>query len=216
MVSAGTLYEFQRETIKNVFKGKIFNKYGSRDAGDMACECDKGKLHQNIFTHYIEILDKNLKEVKENEVGDIYVTVLNNYSMPFIRYRIGDSAKYTSETCTCGRGLPLIKNVIGRSIDSLENVNGKFIPAEFFIHFIGVVFNDGIIDRFQVIQDRIDSIIIRLEIRDMIKFNKNKRKIEKVIEKVFENRVKITWKFENKIEDEKSGKFRYVISELNK
>lgn len=217
MTSAGTLFDYQRNLIEKQFGGEVFNKYGSREASDIACECEKHEgMHINILTHYLEILDDNLEEVKqENEIGEVYVTNLENYTMPMIRYRIGDSAKITNKKCSCGRGLPLIKTIIGRNIEGIRNANGKFIPAEFFIHFIGVVFNKGYIDRFQVIQDSLNQITIRVKINSTELFEQFKPEIEKNIKKVFETELNVVWKIEKKIEDPSSGKFNYVVSDVN-
>jgi phenylacetate-CoA ligase len=212
MTSAGTLYDHQRKIIKKAFGGEVFNKYGSREASDMACECKKHEgLHVNILTHYLELLDDNLRDVK---VGDIYVTCLDNFAMPFIRYKIGDRGSVENKACPCERGFPLFKKIEGRSMDFLRNANGKFIPAEFFIHFIGVVFNKGYIDRFQVIQNSLEKITIKIVLKKNQEFEKYKLEIEKNIQKVFETPLKIEWKMVDKIETEKSGKFRYIINNL--
>jgi len=61
MASAGVLYPKYKELIQNVFQCPVFNRYGSREVGDMACDCDRHEgLHLNVFTHYIEIIDKKL------------------------------------------------------------------------------------------------------------------------------------------------------------
>jgi phenylacetate-CoA ligase len=218
MTAAGTLYDYQREIIMTAFGGQVFNCYGSREMGDAACECEAHQgLHVNILTHFLEVLDNNLKDVSiENQSGEVYVTVLENYAMPLIRYRIGDEAQYTEKECSCGRGFPLMKNVTGRVMDGLRNRNEKFIPAEFFIHFIGVVFNKGYIDKFQVIQDSLEKITVRIVLNDEAVFQKYRLEIEKSIRKVFETALEIEWKIEKNIENSTSGKFRYIISNLEK
>jgi phenylacetate-CoA ligase len=125
MTSAGILYPQFRKTIEDVFRCKVFNRYGSREVGDVACECNEHNgLHVNIFTHYIEILNKKMKPCKEGESGELYVTLLTNYTMPLIRYKIGDIAQYTDKKCACGRGMPLIKHIVGRDVDLFINLKG--------------------------------------------------------------------------------------------
>jgi phenylacetate-CoA ligase len=216
MTSAGTLYDSQRHLIERAFGGKVFNKYGSREASDIACECERQQgIHINILDNFIEVLDDKLENVsREGQTGDIYVTCLNNFTMPFIRYKIGDSATVTEKSCDCGRGFPLLRHIIGRSMDGIRNAHGKFIPAEFFIHFIGVVFNKGYIDRFQVIQDSLSQINIRVTVNNNALFMEFQPEIERNIKKVFETPCTIVWKLEERIEDPPSGKFRYVISNV--
>lgn len=217
MTAAGTLYDYQREIIEDAFQGSAFNCYGSREMSDVACECERHEgLHVNILTHFLEILNKGSENVNlENQHGGVYVTPLENYTMPLIRYEIGDAAQYASKQCSCGRGLPLLRSVTGRIMEGLWNGERKFIPAEFFIHFIGVVFNKGYIDRFQVIQDSLERITIRIVLNDRQAFERYKLEIEKSIRKVFETPVEIVWKMEERIENSASGKFQYVISHVS-
>ncbi len=215
MTSAGILYPEFRETIERVFRCRVFNRYGSREVGDIAAECDRHEgLHVSMYTHFIEILDKELNPVKEGETGDIYVTLLTNYTMPLIRYRIGDMAVYTSRKCSCGRGLQLIENVIGRDMDVFRTREGKIIPGEFFIHFIGVVYNSGDIRRFQVIQKDYDHIIIKVVAVDESKVRKKVSGVEDAIRKAIGDSTQIEWVFVDDIKPTRSGKYRYTIREF--
>lgn len=215
MTSAGILYPEFRKTIEKVFKCPVFNRYGSREIGNIACECEKHEgLHISIFTHFIEILDKDLEPCKEGETGEIYITLLTNFTMPLVRYKIGDMAKYTEHVCSCGRGLPLIKDVVGRDTDVFKTKDGRIIQGEFFIHFIGVVFNQGEIDKFQVIQEEYNLIKIKVVIKDEIKFHKNKVNIEKSIFKIMGKDCEIKWEIVKDIKPTKSGKYRCTIREF--
>jgi len=214
ITSAGTLYPEQKMLIEEVFNTKVYNRYGSREVGDMACSCEKDEgLHLNIFDHYIEILNDKLEPCKPEEIGQVYVTTLNNYVMPLIKYKIGDMAvPANDEQCSCGRGLPLIKNVEGREISVFRTKDGKIIPGEFFIHFIGVVFNKGFISKFQVIQRDYDSIIIKVVVIDKLSFDNNRNKIINSIKKVMGEGCNVEFEFVDDIEPLKSGKYLYTIS----
>lgn len=121
MTSAGTLDEQMLEEIQKVFKCPVLNRYGSREMGDMACSCNKNEgLHINTFVSYIEVLDGNYESCNLDEEGQLIVSLLSDYSMPIIRYAIGDRGALSSKTCTCGRGLPMLKCVTGRIIDFLK------------------------------------------------------------------------------------------------
>ena len=216
ITSAGTLYPDQKKLIKEVFNTKVYNRYGSREVGDMACSCEKDEgLHLNVFNHYIEILNDKLEPCKPEEIGQIYVTTLNNYVMPLIRYKIGDMAvSAEDEQCSCGRGLPLIKRVEGREINVFRTKKGKIIPGEFFIHFIGVVFNKGFISKFQVIQRDYDSIIIKVVVIDKLIFDNSRNKIINSIKKIMGQDCNVEFEFVDDIEPLKSGKYLYTLSEV--
>ena len=216
LTSAGTLYPEQQKLIEKVFETKVYNRYGSREVGDVACSCGKDEgLHVNVFTHYVEILDDKMKPCKPGEIGQVYVTTLTNYVMPLIRYQIGDMAvPAENEQCSCGRGLPLVKRVVGRQMDVFKTKDGRMIPGEFFIHFIGVVYNKDFISKFQVVQKDYGFVVIRLVLRDEIKFNSYKKKIVDSIKDVMGHDCKVEFEFVDAIEPTKSGKYLYTISEV--
>lgn len=216
LTSAGTLYPEIQTLIEDVFQCKVFNRYGSREVGGVACNCGKSdRLHVAMWHGYVEILNEKLNPVKPDEMGKIYITTLNNFSMPLIRYDIGDIAvKAENEQCSCGRGMALIKKVEGREISVFRTKEGKIIPGEFFIHFIGVVFNEGFISKFQVIQKKYDLILLKLVIQDKIGFNNSKNEIINSIKKVMGQDCKVEFEFVDDIKPLKSGKYLYTVSEV--
>lgn len=212
MTSAGKLYPDFRVNIERAFKCPVFDRYGSREVGNIASECDKHEgLHVSIFTHYIEILDKKLRPCKEGETGDIYVTLLTNYTMPLIRYKIGDTAVYTKKHCSCGRGLPMIKEIVGRDLDNFITKDGRILHGGLFVHFIGVVFNNGGIKQFQVIQKEYDKMDIKVVLNSRKLFDEKKDEIESFIKKMVSPKCQIKWIFVKSIPTLKSGKFRYTL-----
>jgi phenylacetate-CoA ligase len=212
LTSAGTLYPEMKEKIENVFKTKVFNRYGSREIGDVACSCDKNEsLHVSIHNQLLEI-----KKIKENDkFGKVIITNLNNFSMPFIRYDIGDIATcFLKEKCSCGRSFDLLEKIEGREMSIFKTKEGKLIPGEFFIHFIGVVFNEGFISKFQIIQEDYDKIKIKAVLKNKKEFDNKKIEIENSIKKVMENNCQIKWKIVKEIKPMKNGKYLYTISKV--
>jgi phenylacetate-CoA ligase len=97
IVTAAVLSENVREYIENILRTRIYNQYGSREVGVIACECPKQDgLHIFDFFQYVEVIDPDY-----SGNGEIIVTNLRNYSMPLIRYRIGDTAKGKNSLCSC-------------------------------------------------------------------------------------------------------------------
>jgi phenylacetate-CoA ligase len=54
----------------------------------------------------------------------VVVTDLHNLAMPLIRYALGDYAE-AGARCPCGRGLPVIRRIAGRSSNMAIDVNGR-------------------------------------------------------------------------------------------
>ena len=216
LTSAGTLYSEIKDLIEEVFACKVFNRYGTREVGDVACSCEKQEgLHLSTWNSYIEILDDKMAPVESGKIGSVYVTTLNNYSMPLIRYNIGDMAMTSQNPkCSCGRGTPVIENVVGRHMEVFKTKEGKVVPAEFFIHFIGVVHNSGYIDKFQVVQKDYDHIVIRVVIKEQKNFDEFKVDIINSIKNVMGENCNVEFEIVNEILPAQSGKYLYTISEV--
>merc|ERR1712117_186324 len=108
--SAETLRKFMRDLIEEVFKCKIYDFYGSREVGAISGECVKGKIHIFNFNNYLEVVDRNNKPIQPGVEGRVLITTLHNYSMPLIRYEIGDTA-ILGTPCNCGSKLPTLERI---------------------------------------------------------------------------------------------------------
>ena len=86
----------------------------------------------------------------EVEEGNIIITLLSNYTMPLIRYSIGDIGVYSSKKCNCGRGIPLIKSINGRNIDYIKNAKGDMVSGLFFSGGIGIYEKEYVL-QYQII-----------------------------------------------------------------
>jgi phenylacetate-CoA ligase len=159
--SAGTLLPHMRERIESAFGAEVFDRYGTREVGNVAAECDRHEgLHVFGETTIVEVVNEDGRAVGEGEEGEILVTNLHNYTMPLIRYRIGDRAVRGADRCSCGRAYPLLARVVGRSESCVHRRDGGVVLPEFFIHVIGVEYNDGSIGKFQVVQEALDRITV--------------------------------------------------------
>lgn len=212
--SAETLTNEMREKIESVFGTKLYDFYGSRETASIAGECRRGLMHIFEFNNYIEILDENNQPVKEGQEGRIIVTNLHNYSMPFIRYEIGDMAMLGNNDCECGNVLPTLKRVYGRIEEQFVKKDGSIVIGYYFVHLMGVVLNKGFIQKFQVVQEDYDKIRI-LVILNKILPDIEKKDIEDKIRLQMGRDCKIIWDFVDDIPKTNSGKYLYTVSFLN-
>jgi phenylacetate-CoA ligase len=163
LTSAGTLLPHMRREIEEVFGAPVFDRYGTREVGAIASECDRhAGLHLVGECVVVEIVDGGGQPVPKGHEGEILVTNLWNYTMPFIRYRIGDVGVWGDEDCACGRPYPKLARVLGRTESRIVRPAGGVILPEFFIHLIGVEYNNGAIRKFQVEQEALDRIVVRI------------------------------------------------------
>lgn len=215
ITSAEVLIPETRKKAEEYFGAQVFNRYGSREFSVIASECENHDgMHINAETLLVEFepIDESLDEKKH---ARIFITDLENYAFPFIRYEIGDVAVISDHTsqCSCGRMLPKIYEIGGRITDYLKLPDGRYISCT---GLTVTVFPKarGIIQT-RIIQSRIDRIRVQIV--------KNEDFDEKSIEilrcelgKILGDQVGIEFEFPNKIEREKSGKYRFAISEVAK
>jgi phenylacetate-CoA ligase len=163
VVGAEKLYDFQRAVIERVFRAPVFETYGSREFTLIGAECDRHEgLHLSMENLFVEVVDDEGRPTPAGEEGNLVITDLHNYGMPFIRYVIGDRGVAGWGTCSCGRGLPLLKKVVGRQLDVLRSPDGRQVPGEFFPHLLKEF---AAVRRFQVVQEEPDRIELRVVLK---------------------------------------------------
>lgn len=160
VVGAEKLHDFQREVIERVFRAPVFETYGSREFMLIGAECERHSgLHLTMENLLVEIVDDAGRPMRAGEEGNVVITDLFNYGMPFIRYVTGDRAVAGFEKCSCGRGLLLLRKVVGRQLDILTTAGGRKIPGEFFPHLLK---DYEPIRKFQVVQTAQGTINLKI------------------------------------------------------
>jgi phenylacetate-CoA ligase len=162
MTCAGPLEDHQRAYLEETFGARVHNKYGSRDCGDMACDCSYGRLHMYWNLFHFETVDEYGNPAKDGFPGRLLVTNLVNRGFPLVRYEIGDIAAMGKASCECGSAFPTFSGLVGRTTDSILDTHGNKVTSVFFRHLIGVVHNPGTVLRFQVIQSAVKAYEVLL------------------------------------------------------
>jgi phenylacetate-CoA ligase len=211
--SAEVYYPAQRQLIEEVFGGKAFDRYGTRELGGVACECEAHTaLHASVDNNYIEILQdlEGEEHAQPGGVGHIVVTNLNNYGMPFIRYDIEDMGSWSAmERCACGRELPLMDLVQGRRIDMFKTRDGHAVWGGFASPLFGM---EGV-KQFQLIQKSYDLVVARIVKNGEL----DAARLDEIVRTVhiaLGDQVKVEFEFPDEIPLLDSGKYRYAISEV--
>lgn len=210
--SAEVLYGYQRELIESVFECKIFNRYGSREIAAIAQESSEHSgMHINAEHVYVECLKEDGEPAVHGERGELIITDLDNYGMPFIRYRIGDVGVLSDRKCNCGRGLPILEKVEGRTFDIIVGTNGRHFDG----HFFSILLRTAVegIKQFQVVQESKSEINIKIVVDEVFKTDYIDMLTNKIHEYCGED-MKVNFDIVDEIQPTKSGKFRFVISKV--
>jgi len=209
--AAERLYPQQRETIERALGAPVFNTYGSREFMLIAAECERHEgLHLSAENLYVEVI-KDGRPAGPGEVGDIVITDLHNYGMPFIRYPVGDLALATAHQCSCGRGLPLIADVVGRTLELIATPQGRLLPGQFFT---GMMMHLSDIKEFQVIQESLHELVIKLVPGNGSISEWTLKKIRNQVEQAFGQQVRLDLQIVSDIPRSKAGKFLITQSKV--
>jgi len=207
-VTGETLYPQQRQVIEQGFGAPVANGYGSRDAGFIAHQCRSGSLHVSAEHILVELVDANGAPVPPGETGEVVVTHLGTAEFPFIRYRTGDMAVQSREPCACGRGLPVLATVHGRSTDFIRTRSGNVMHA---LALIYEVRDDPAVRAFKFIQA--EDLSIELQIVPSADFTGElQQRIAVKLARRLGADTPLTISQVEQIAPEKSGKYRYVVS----
>jgi len=217
MTTAGVLYPDLKARIEEVFHTTVFNRYGSREVSNMACNCEEDEgLHIIPAIHYLEIVDDEGRQTKPGTPGNILVTLLTNYTMPLIRYKIEDRGVLSNKRCSCGRGFPLMEKVEGRITDNFRNKFGDYVSGGIFFEFF--YYQDNI-KQFQIVQKAADSISINLVLNDIKKFKDMEKSLKEINQKIcmiMGHDTTVEYNIVDEIEPSPSGKYNYSFSNIKK
>ena len=157
LTSSEKLTDEMRAVFKEVYHCKTFDSWGSVEACGLVTECEHGSLHINPDAGFIEVLDENMQPVKTGQRGNVYCTGFLNYDQPLIRYAIGDSFIPGENNCKCGRSMPAVKEITGRTEDVIHGKDGRLM-----VRFHSVFYGLLSIKKSQVIQEMPGSILVKV------------------------------------------------------
>lgn len=199
-----------RHVIGDTFGCDVANEYGARDAGFIARECPHGSLHVTAEALIVEVLDDDDRPVHPGETGNLVVTNLFSAGYPFIRYRTGDRARLSTGACACGRGLPVLEAVEGRSNDGLIAADGGWVHGS-AINYTMRGFPE--LRSYKVVQQRRDLIEVFVVCTGAIP-PAMRRDVVQRIRHCLGGGVEVKIIAVERIPPEANGKFRHVVCRI--
>jgi phenylacetate-CoA ligase len=126
ITSSETLSTEVRRTIGDAFACPVFDHYGAAEMAAFITQCAAGAYHCNSDYGVVELVHDG-RPVAPGEMGEIVATGFINPVMPLVRYATGDLAVRGTTSCSCGRGFPLLKRILGRMDDVLITPEGWLV-----------------------------------------------------------------------------------------
>ena len=209
-VTSERLYDHQREVISRSFACPVANGYGGRDAGFIAHACPSGSMHITAEDIIVEIVDAAGRVLPYGQSGEIVVTHLATRDYPFVRYRTGDVGVLSDHACPCGRGLPVLSEIQGRSTDFVIAADGTVMHGLALIYVLRDI--PGVAS-FKIVQETTQLTTVFVEPGKLFESDDIGR-IEAGLKRRLGDSVTIDVKVVDVVPAEASGKFRYVISRV--
>jgi len=201
-----------RDLVTFVFQAEVFDYYACNECGIIAWECKEHfGYHLNSDSIIVEFIKEDGTMAKAGEEGEIVITSLNSYTMPFIRYRLGDMGIPSDEKCSCGNKFPLMKIITGRINDYIALPSGKRVsPYKLMMAM------DKIIDvkKYQIIQEIGKKIKINIVQTEAVS-DETISKIAKGYREILNEYIDIEVEVVKDILVEKTGKFKVISSNIS-
>lgn len=216
VATAGTLYDDARFDIERALGGPVFNRYGSRETGEMAAECAAhAGLHLSPLTHILEVLRPDGSPCSPGERGELVVTPLSNRAMPLLRYRIGDEAALASGECSCGCTWPRLTTIFGRTTDHLLSAREGRIHGGAFRFILNEV---DWIRTYQIVQEhdcQLRVLLVPIKAQDAaMLLARDEPMLRARMAELMGDDVAVTLDLREEIPPSPSGKHRHVVSHV--
>ncbi len=206
------LLDHERAVIEEVCGTKVTNRYGCEEVSLIGCECEKHRgMHLNLDHNIVEFLRDDGTKCTAGEDGRIVVTELINFGMPMIRYEVGDRGVPSCQQCECGRGLPLMESLTGRTAD--------FLVAEGGFKVAGISIIENSLTRFsgisqlQIVQNK--PLLLTVNLVPDVDFGQNTEiELLAALRDMLGQGMQFEVNHVTAIAQEKSGKYRFTICRL--
>jgi phenylacetate-CoA ligase len=209
------LTENIKKYIEDSLSVKVHDHYGCREIWHLAFRCNYNNLHISNDNTLIEIVDKEGKNIGYNSEGEVAITGLNNFDVPFIRYRIGDVGSISSCKCGCGLDAPILNLAGGRVTESIKLPNGTEVSSVVIHHIfrkLGKVLVSGV-EQYFVEQNDTNILIFNLVVNS--NFNESQEQLIRSFAKTaISDEVDIIFRYKNTIDLSQTGKHKSFVSNI--
>lgn len=209
--SSEVLTEFERNVIQDRFQCRVWDLYGSGERLAVTQQCEHGRYHQNVECGVLQVDSPLGQAARFGQKGALVLTGLMNFSMPLIRYVIGDVGSLVDGKCSCGREMPLAGPVEGRKDDVIVTAEGRLMPRAGLDQIHEFVQN---IERCQLVQRKIGEVTVRVQPRSGFS-EADSTELVRQLRKRLGSGTAIEIEPVEKLELTPTGKQRFIVSEVD-
>ena len=200
-----------RQLCRDAWGVPVSDFYSAQEAGYIALQCPRHEhYHVQSESVRVEILDDADRPCAPGQVGRVVVTDLHNFAMPLIRYELGDYAE-AGEPCGCGRGLPVLRRILGRVRNTLVTADGTRYWPSFGVRGVLEI---APVQQAQFVQKSFDLIEARIVVSAPLTQEQEKRLGERFLSRLPPG-FRIEFVYRDAIPRSAGGKFEDFYSEVS-
>jgi phenylacetate-CoA ligase len=207
-----TLDAKSREFINSTLNVDVKDIYGCWEGGCIGWECAKHEgYHVNLDFVALQVVDE-ANVSREYGTGNLVLTNLNSYAVPFIRYQTDDVVELTPDLCSCGKPLPLIKSLFGRQDDFIVLPDERMLSPP---GLLAVMYGCSNLLQYQITQERRDELFVRVVLVDPAHSQSTEDEITRCLQSYLScDDMKVFVATVDKIDRTVSGKHKCIVSKL--
>jgi len=213
--SAELLDKDTRVLIEKAFNAPVCDFYGSTEGGCVAFQIPKSDFYYvpSDIT-YLEVKSgEEIIPVNDATYGEAIITNLWNQTFPVIRYNIGDFIEIDQniDSNKSFINFPRISRIVGKYLDFLVFPNNEIVSP----HKVKQLLTDlPAVDSFQVYQEKLSEIEIRVAINRQGNFENVENEVQKRLKNVFPETVTMFIKQVESFNRNASRKFKVIESKI--
>ncbi len=212
MTVGETVTEQVRSRVWDGLGVPIKDSYSCEEAGYLMIQCPEHDVYhvqsENVF---LEVVDDNGAACGPGKSGRVLITALHNFASPLIRYEVGDYAE-VGAACPCGRGLPTVKQILGRQRNRLALPDGSTVFPYLGDHQDYRSITTAI-QRFQIVQRSLEELECRFVMEEPLSHEQEER-MRAVMQQNLGHPFRITFSYHDEIPPSPRGKFEEFVSEV--
>ncbi len=185
----------------------VVDLYSTQEGGNVALQCPQVPRNYHVQSEavLVEVLDPDGQPTPPGGLGRVVLTPLHNFAGPLLRYEVGDWAE-PGQPCGCGRGLPVLRRVVGRQRNLAISPDGGRHRPSIVLSGIDDLTARSPIRQFQVVQRGLSEVEVLL-VADRPLDDTEQRQLAREVDRAFGWTLTVSLSYHQRLPLGPNGKF---------
>ena len=199
-----------RELLESHYQVPVLSGYQAAEALRIAFQCERREgFHLSLDLVAVQVIDDHGLSLGPGGQGNLILSNLTNRATVLLNYRQGDVVSLSPAPCPCGRTLPTLSSIDGRSDDLLVHPEDGHQ-----LHALGIQSRlhrvKGVI-QVQIVQEALRNFRISVVCDGLLDWEETSRELRQAMSAVFGNQIEVAVERVRQIALEPSGKVKAAI-----